>query len=643
MKQLGTRTRICTLIIHRHICSKSGGAAKALQCDAGMLHDYLWRVAALDFLKLLVSDAREGGRRVAFSFGSTSAPGSQLRSLQSHVNPEPPPAIGLATGRTTGFDFADCSAKAEDDWELEAEKPPCHADGLGQSDAGVVFFSVHDLSPGSYIVPLYSQKVEGQAPICVEQLAVVDVDEAAGTVSVALEDVKGQSNQALLIMDAHSLSNSVLKLLQIWQMSDELQYSFGVGIDSTDLRMKDAFAVITEGLLATKAPAASDGQRFNLVHADDPHCFKFRALKKLERAGVTLCLGDKRGQSAWCLTERYNVQIQRQLSGSRLALVPRDGSIDLENRHVLELHHELQKRGWQCFVKDTKRKVKQSKDKKKHKIAEKLESAFPVHEDYVAGEKKHFWLHHRAVHFHKLYYVALLMAEDNRIKLPVPHLARQKDYYKLIYGTDPTSKRCRGKFDFDGLGTKRRKRVVPAGKKTDAPVSDESNHASEAEAEPSSSESDRSSSSKSSSASSSSNSSSDSSGSGNSSNSGKHTSAKRVVATSKPEASLILPGQIWKGSKWTLHLSDAGEHIGYTVECPLRTHKGGLKCHRRRNFAKHGGEAIVVRMLKWWVCQGCRDDVDTRSQHMFEVKDSAAPDLPTLDWLEEQELPDDNC
>jgi hypothetical protein len=311
---------------------------------------------------------------------------------------------------------------------------------------------------------LYSQKVEGQAPICVEQLAVVDVDEAAGTVSVALEDVKGQSNQALLIMDAHSLSNSVLKLLQIWQMSDELQYSFGVGIDSTDLRMKDAFAVITEGLLATKAPAASDGQRFNLVHADDPHCFKFRALKKLERAGVTLCLGDKRGQSAWCLTERYNVQIQRQLSGSRLALVPRDGSIDLENRHVLELHHELQKRGWQCFVKDTQRKVKQSKDKKKHKIAEKLESALPVHEDYVAGEKKHFWLHHRAVHFHKLYYVALLMAEDNRIKLPVPHLARQKDYYKLIYGTDPTSKRCRGKFDFGGQGTKRRKRVVPAGR-----------------------------------------------------------------------------------------------------------------------------------------------------------------------------------
>ncbi|CAE7288205.1 unnamed protein product, partial [Symbiodinium sp. KB8] len=82
---------------------------------------------------------------------------------------------------------------------------------------------------------------------------------------------------------------------------------------------------------------------------------------------------------------------------------------------------------------------------------------------------------------------------------------------------------------------------------------------------------------------------------------------------------LLATSFFWKGCRFTRSKAD-GEHIGWECTCRDPKHREGegiaAACRRSLRFARHGGEEVVLRKLKWWLLQSY--DYDTRREHVAE-------------------------
>ena len=368
-------------------------------------------------------------------------------------------------------------------------------------------------------------------------------------------------------------------------------------------------------------------------------------MRRLAKANIAKCLGEADGRSQWALADTVAddaIQIQKRLCNGAPALQPRDG-IALTEMHAFELHYLLEQRRWTCFTSPPRgRKCK--KRKEAMEVVIDALGKLPTPTDYIQGGDLFWWTKHNDTRFHRLYLMALLMAESGKISEPIPHFALQSVYSKLIFGEEANQRRKRAAFDFSRTGLtskkkqkRRRQDLIEAQPELDEPGASDS----ELEDKASGSASGQSNNSGSASgqsnngsggSESSSNSAVDSGSNNGNSNSNSNSSSSDSdsdsgdlpppsAATSRGGCEVQLTDRNDHGMKKNLHIGSDGNAKGCTLWCGNPQH--GKSCPRRRNYNKHGGADNVDRLLMWWYLQGFRAEVPDRSVHMFGVEELA--------------------
>jgi hypothetical protein len=77
---------------------------------------------------------------------------------------------------------------------------------------------------------------------------------------------------------------------------------------------------------------------------------------------------------------------------------------------------------------------------------------------------------------------------------------------------------------------------------------------------------------------------------------------------------------------------DDGEQNGWEVECKIAEHTDNSKCRKRLAFAKHGGQLMVERKLRFW-CLNVLMAEDRLAHRNFIIPADA--DLDSLASLDE--------
>jgi hypothetical protein len=70
------------------------------------------------------------------------------------------------------------------------------------------------------------------------------------------------------------------------------------------------------------------------------------------------------------------------------------------------------------------------------------------------------------------------------------------------------------------------------------------------------------------------------------------------------------------GFHWSEILDKDAVRCGWKVICNCEGHRGGNVCRRERQFAINGGEARVLRLLKFWMSQAHADGINTQRDHV---------------------------
>lgn len=640
--------------------------------SGGALHDEMWCRAAMQHMQMLVElrvASHEPPAVVSMGPRLSRTKDDLVVALSTLVNAEPPtrnisdstPAdpselidFNFEAGETPGVIAVDSS--------MDAAPMP-----LAAKAKALVFFTVQKMKPSRVKVPKLAATLPDTA-VAVNLQEVFAWDQRQRVATVLVESTGGQACQP------HILNPSLLTVddfasMAIW--ADKQLVAFDVGGFKVEAEWEAPFQQLVSALMQNIETDV--GSSYVHIHglADAPR--QSACLEALAARGFVRCISADTGKSSWVMTEQglKATRLIRRLHKPVRLLSVRPG-VELRDATAWELVSMLQSQGWVCSVLGVRRRAARVRR------PGMVEAPTPC--DFVAGQEKRWWIHHRQTAFQPSYLRALLSAES--IGKPIAHLRSQAYYEDLLAGREPArrgAKRFRIHAGDDGIVPEPRRRVQRrrlavssragfADRESKAAGSDSSaldlgaanvGSASDGASSGSGSSGAGSAASRSSAASSASSSSSSTTSSGSHrvdaaiedhgvvgapSDAGLEVVAARARAGAS--GGLRIDTTIpWKTFKFTeVKESKEGEKVcvGYEVTCYIechRTQSGGRagRCTRTLRFARHGGRMETIQKLRWWAISGfALPSKQLHQQLPFEPPSG----LPTMEELEAFEVPD---
>lgn len=628
--------------------------------------DALWARYALGHLRDLVTSDTE--KRIVFSIGpSLSSPiDFFMLPLGDFVNPDPKASMEAAVGPdaevfAASFDFLPPAAVAHGVGGFAPR------DGGAGASSDVAFFRVVDLNPAGRPLAPSAPKITQSDGFGVQFVQIRSCDYSGKKVYAALEGLDGTALQDFQIFTASAINFTDVNTMRIWKEQPDLHYDFGF---NEPVEMQGDMQEVYKALLQCVRPQGGASELV-LAPSDSRHMEKVRCLKWLQAHGrVHQAEADS---NKWSLTgdAMGSVQVSNVLRNTGFALRPRADKPDMD-KNIFELLSLMSARGWVCYVQETAKRGKGRGNVGDASRATDQDNSTPKPQDYVAGDRKIWWVKPKQKTIFRNYLLCLLFPEAHGKS--VPHFKTERFYTSLWTGEDYVKKGRRSataNFDFqvlgeggEGVAVKSNRKALRGGgkQKIDDPVvglrisedGDGHDDSSDVEASASGSGSSRSGSSSSSSTSSSSSNrhtDNDIVGVGRAGSSGSESDIEAPPPPQLPPslfaigrqhaggASASSGGQrefsetttYWRDFKITV-TKTRGQPSGYEATCYITSHNAFQKCTRTRAWRSHGGQNDVLRKLKWWCLQG--HSTFSREAH-FAIPDPDIAQVPTSDELDD--------